>query len=264
MAGLLPGAALAQSFDWSGFYAGGTAAVGVTGDSVDYTLPSGGTPGADRYVFGGGALVGPGISSAVLPANADLGQLSLLGGITAGFNAQAGTMVFGVEADASGFLLPAATSDFTRVVVDLNPDPDVIVTTRLESEVTLHALMTLRGRVGTAIDHVLLYATGGLALGFGTMSSALTLVDDTGDGASISGKASGGPLYGFALGVGAEFAAQQNMTFKVEGLYYQLAGFGTTTTGTGLGASAGDAVETIEAFYNPSGFIVRSGVNVHF
>ena len=79
----------------------------------------------------------------------DLGQLSggFAGG-TAGYNWQAGNLVFGIEADAAwadvgtsvGILPGLASIDYT-----------------------IRSMGTVRGRIGYAFDQVLLYGTGGYA-----------------------------------------------------------------------------------------------------
>lgn len=96
-----------------------------------------------------------------------------LGGLHAGYNWQKhGPWVFGVEGDVS-----------------FGDDIDY--------------LASIRGRVGYAMDSVLIYATGGAAF--------IGLEDGFGDSHSDTG---------WVVGGGAEFKVTQNMSFGLEGLYY--------------------------------------------
>jgi len=136
------------------------------------------------------------------------------GGVQGGYNWQSGQFVFGLEGDLS---VTAASDTFAPWKFS-NP-----------------WFGTARGRVGYAVNSMLLYATGGLAFGevrgeaFG-MSESHTNV-------------------GWTLGGGAEFALNQNWSAKVEYLYVNLADSNFTLTGLQNGA-------------NFSTF--RVGVNYHF
>ena len=106
-----------------------------------------------------------------------------LAGGTIGFNMQNGSFVYGIEADGG----------WSGIEDDID---DLSVTWT----------STVRGRIGYAFDSVLLYATGGGAIG--GVESDITGGDDT--------------RLGFAVGGGVEAALTDNISAKVEYLYVDL------------------------------------------
>ncbi len=136
------------------------------------------------------------------------------GGLQAGYNWQSGSWVYGIEADAQ---LGGADDTFAPWKFS-NP-----------------WYGTVRGRVGYAVNNVLFYGTGGLAFGelkgetFGLSEDHTTL--------------------GWTVGLGAEFAVNQNWSVKAEYLYVDLAQHNFSVTGASNG-------------YDFS--VVRLGVNYHF
>ena len=136
------------------------------------------------------------------------------GGIQAGYSWQSGPLVFGVEGD-----LQASGADDTFAPWKFsNP-----------------WFGTARGRVGYALNNILLYATGGLAFGeikgetFGLSESRTSV--------------------GWTLGLGAEVALNQNWSAKAEYLYVDLSKRDFTLTGLPNGYQFG---------------LLRVGVNYHF
>ncbi len=106
-----------------------------------------------------------------------------LAGGTVGFNMQSGSFVYGIEADGGW--------------AGIEDDID---------DVTVDWTSTVRGRIGYAFDSVLVYATGGAAIG-GVDS------DIVGDGDT---------RLGFAVGGGVEAALTDNISAKVEYQYIDL------------------------------------------
>ena len=107
----------------------------------------------------------------------------------------------------------------------------------------LNSLFTLRGRVGFAADHALIYATGGYA--GGNVKSSLVDVTRGLAGSDSSYRS------GYALGAGLEYAFTNNISAKAEYLY------------TALGSKAMfPAPDTISPGVNVS--TVRAGVNYRF
>ena len=136
------------------------------------------------------------------------------GGGEAGYNWQSGNVVFGIEGDISA----SAASDTFAPWKFSNP-----------------WFGTVRGRLGYAINNVLLYGTGGLA--FGELRAETFGLSETHTNA------------GWTLGVGAEMALNRNWSAKIEYLYVDLADSNFSLTG----AQNGFAFST-----------VRLGVNYHF
>jgi outer membrane immunogenic protein len=117
--------------------------------------------------------------------DSDLATLNgWLGGIQAGYNFQADSLVFGVEADlsAAGILEGSDTDHWNE-------------------EDGINGLATLRGRLGFAVGDLLLYGTAGLAV--------VNL--DTYDEAQTIG--------GWVAGIGAEYMVTETVSLKAEYLY---------------------------------------------
>jgi outer membrane immunogenic protein len=161
--------------NWSGFYAGGV---------VDYTW------GSDVV----------GILSPVNVGRADVRGFG--GGLTVGYNYQSGRFVAGLEAD---IVVSSAKDDLANALAFGG------------SVATLKYpwMLTVRPRVGYAFDNVLLYVTGGLAVGGVDNYVAATL-----PAASLHTKTT---RAGFAVGAGAEYAFTKQISVKAEYLYTDLA-----------------------------------------
>jgi outer membrane immunogenic protein len=138
----------------------------------------------------------------------------LLGGAQAGYNWQSGQFVFGVEGD-----------------IQANGASDTFAPWKFSNT----WFGTARGRVGYAINNLLVYGIGGLAFGelrgetFGLSESHTTA--------------------GWTLGAGAEVGLTQNWSAKVEYLYIDLSDHNFTVTNASNGYKFG---------------LVRLGVNYHF
>lgn len=136
------------------------------------------------------------------------------GGIQGGYNWQRGPLVFGAEADLQGSF---ADNTFAPYKFS-NP-----------------WFGTVRGRIGYAFANVLLYGTGGLALGglrgerFGVSEMQTSA--------------------GWAAGLGAEFAFAPQWSAKVEYLYVSLSDSRFSFDNLNHGYSFGT---------------IRAGVNYHF
>ena len=192
--GMLAGAAQAQEYDWTGFYAG-LGLNGVFGGEAayDYSLDDGSFSGFASSGAFGAAFAG--------------------GTLTFGYNAQSGSFVFGAETDK--------TLGIGRTTVIDNGFDDFVTTTQDLN------LFTLRGRAGVTFDRLMLYGTGGLAAGRSTITATSNI--DSGKFTS-SGQATDTVL-GFVAGGGVEFAATDNARFKFETLYFDLADQEVVATG---------------------------------
>lgn len=186
----------ARGFNWTGGYVGATAGYGWGSHSK-----------------GGKAVFGK-------PKGA-------VGGVTAGYNMQYGSVVAGVEGDLS-----LSGESKSQSVPGL-----------YSSKSRLRNLATARARIGVAADRALIYATGGYAGG----SVQTSLQPAVGAGYKESKW-----LNGYAVGAGVEYAATDNVTVKGEYLYTDL---GSKTFG-GAGAPQ---VKT--GFKNN---LLRAGVNYKF
>lgn len=119
----------------------------------------------------------------------------------AGYNWQDGSLVYGVLADVGAF----------------SNDQSVEAPGYREMVSTIKAMGSVRGRAGIATDNSLLYATGGL--GF-VVSDLAHYEPDASDPDSFD---LSDTRMGAIVGLGVEHALSDNMSFKVETLYFHSA-----------------------------------------
>jgi outer membrane immunogenic protein len=213
--------------NWNGPYLGVTA--GYTGTTFDasniflYDDPLG-TPsvpsdfgGTDAFSFTGNGAIG---------------------GLEGGVNVQAGTFVFGVEADYSW---TGSNGSYTGTT-------NFVETGRLKS------LATVRGRVGAAVGRALIFGTAGFAVG-----SVESQIDDTYAGPTVITTTDRQTHTGWTAGGGAEVALTNRLSIKGEALYYDL---GTQTYSFSEADPPGWALITADA--RVTGWLGRVGLNVHF
>ncbi|MGD9739478.1 MAG: outer membrane protein [Bauldia sp.] len=216
-------AAPAPTFDWTGPYVGFYAGYGF-----GYSAATGTTPGA----------FDEGVAGLTLPVD----PRGVLGGVTVGYNQQAGAFVFGVEG-TGGYLNLNGTNALTGGG-DVNATLDDDTGT-----VNYGWYGTVAARLGVAMDRTLLFATaGGIVTQFSSVYGDLDGALDAADATVL-----GGPQFGYVLGGGAEFAFDTNWTAKLEYNYFNL---GTDTTGNN---TPGDAFSQ-----RNSAHLVRFGLNYLF
>jgi len=118
-----------------------------------------------------------------------------MAGITFGYNAQAGAVVYGFETDLDAAWMKATNWGLPPCFA---------------CEVQLRYFGTLRGRVGYAVGKALPYFTAGLAYG-GVKTSNLLLGTSEKDG-----------KFGWTVGGGVEYAIAGAWSMKFEYLYFEL------------------------------------------
>lgn len=162
----------------------------------------------------------------------------LVGG-TIGANFQSGQFVFGVEADGDWADLSGSTTNTTTCGGG----------TSCTFQTSDDWLATIRGRVGYAFDRVLLYGTGGGAVG--DVKSTLT-------SPGLTSVSSSSTEFGWTAGAGVEFALTDNITAKVEYLFVDLSNgsFGCTAGGACSGTT------TVPVTFDAS--LIRAGLNFKF
>jgi outer membrane immunogenic protein len=164
-----------------------------------------------------------------------------LGGGTLGANFQFAQFVVGVEGDFDGSNLKGSSSSVFCTSFAGSPS----------CQTESNWLGTARGRVGYAVDRILLFATGGAA--FGNVQSSLSNL----------------PLhntteYGWTAGAGVEAALARNITVKIEYLYVSLNNgtcSGAASCGTDV-AGPPTIVATDSVKFTES--LVRAGINYKF
>lgn len=149
------------------------------------------------------------------------------GGVQAGYNYQTGCTVFGAEADWSwtGLRASFVNLDGDQTVGGL-PTDSVTVSSKLDW------FGTARVRTGVVVDNLLLYATGGFA--FANFKRSATFFND--GLPALSGILnSDRTRFGWAAGVGTEWAFAPNWSLKSEVLYMRFEKDDATFVGTGTG-----------------------------
>ena len=195
-----------QQFSWSGFYIGGNAGYGWTNAS-----------GAITSATGTGSF-----------SNSGNG---FLGGAQAGYNWQAKSIVFGVEADFQG--------------TTANGSVNAVAGPTISGTIKTPWFGTVRGRVGYAVDRVLFYATGGGVYGDSSLS---------GNVSTVGAFSNSTTFWSWTAGGGVEWAFYGCWSAKLEYLY----------VGSPSKFPAVPAVTTVTENSSSNTNIVRAGINYHF
>lgn len=117
---------------------------------------------------------------------------------------------------------------------------------------------TVRGRIGYAIDRLLIYGTGGLAYGNTSYPNNVTGIDAFGTPRALIGlNNNNGTRLGWTAGAGAEYAFNQHWSVKAEYLYVDLGRNSVNYIDLFSGLPT-----TLNA--RNSEHIVRAGINYHF
>lgn len=213
-------------YDWTGFYFGVNAGVGLGRDLT-------------RWAF-----VPP---SPPFSSTSHLSPLGAVGGAQAGYNWQTGNWVLGLEADIQA----AGMRDDRTCGVFCAPGNAVRFDQKLDW------FGTARGRVGLATGPVLGYVTGGFAYGGVKTSTA----EDFGSALQGSSINISETRTGWTAGSGVEAALGGNWTGKIEYLYLDLG----AQSGTGrLGLLSTNFSSEIREHIFRAGLNYRIGGNVAY
>ena len=227
-------------FSWTGLYVGISGGYGFGADS---TVTTTGQAVANINNVNGGAR----------PGRVSLDRDGFLVGGGIGYNYQFNTkFVVGVEGDIS-------YTDFgsSRTVNSLPLAGPGVLTNQYFS--SLDYLATVRARLGYAVfDRGLIYATGGLALG--EVSNAAALFGTAPGNLQFTGRRNSTEV-GFAVGGGFEYAFTNNLSAKIEYLYYDL---GSRTVAVNVIPGSGGGGTGYNVRFNNDGHIVRAGLNYKF
>ena len=219
-------------YDWRGFYVG---------------------------INGGYGLMDPtGSSTCVTPTGLGCDQLNAntlrpgggVAGAQVGYNWQTGLIAYGVETD-----LQWAGIKMTSTVTDLccNSAPPAFVTPGTYTATTsLDWFGTARVRAGFAADQVLFYATGGLIYG------GVKVANFTAWPAGAFASSANAVHAGWTAGAGIEGGFTENLTGRVEALYYDMGTLSSQFTNPAVGGL------TVGGTSNFKGFIARAGLNWKF
>jgi outer membrane immunogenic protein len=172
------------------------------------------------------------------------------GGVQAGYNYQADSVVYGLEADFDAFDL----SDSRTFSAPFNSNPATSFT--LNQSVRTDWLFTLRPRIGLATDHFLLYATGGLAVT--RLKYHEEYVDNFNPGSETGSFAK--TKLGWTAGAGMEWALGNHWTLKGE---YLFTDFNSATENSILAVPAGRN-DQFDHSVSLTAHVVRLGLNYKF
>ena len=169
-----------------------------------------------------------------------------VGGVQAGYNWQAGSLVYGLETDFQG-----STMEDNKTCLGCMPGASLDINSKLQW------FGTVRGRLGYAVGPTLFYATGGFAYG-----NVKTAFSNPIGAASISDTRTG-----WTVGAGIETPFTllglfgPNWTSTTEYLYVDL---GRSTTSFALLDATGAAVAPGILSRGVQEHIFRTGLNYHF
>ena len=225
-------------FSWTGFYVGGNVGWGWLRDK-----------GETFCVNPFGVLNGPGCSAQTATGD-QIRADGFIGGAQAGYNWQINNWVLGVEADFQGANIKGSIAAPIRLV---GPGIPIVVAIENANE-KLEWFGTVRGRLGIAVDRVLIYGTGGFA--YGHVKVDQNSVPVPGPGPFLFPSSASVTKTGWTAGGGIEWAFAAKWLAKIEGLYYDL----------GSLASAGSAANgfMVGKNFDVRGGIARLGLNYRF
>jgi outer membrane immunogenic protein len=239
-----PAVAPIPYFNWSGFYIGLNAGYGWADDAVQLS--------GDQF-----SLFLQGATAGLFPTTIAGNAQGYVAGGQIGWNYQAGSFVFGIEADIDA----TGIKNSGTVVATIG------VPRTLTGSERLDWLSTIRGRLGfTPAERVLLYVTGGAAAGGANTSVSLTTNDLP--GAPGSGCVIGTcetasfskTLWGWSAGGGLEYAVGGNWLVRAEYLHYDLGTINITAQDPVF--APGTNVTNASTHFR--GEIVRGGVSYKF
>ena len=228
---------------WTGWYVGANAGwAGSASNTVTNT-------GTDTGIGGLGSAIGK-----VIPASIPLGYSGFIGGAQFGYNWQVDYLVAGLEIDFDGISAKAGT-----VIPDAPPPPGFLPAPVSTSATrALDWLGTFRGRVGvTPVAPLLLYATGGLAVGERSLGIGVVAPVAI-PPVNVSNQASNTSA-GWTIGAGVEWMFAPHWSLKAEYLYVDLGNISSTIAYAYPGNSS-----TLTATARDTMNIVRGGVSYHF
>ncbi len=242
-----PVIAAAKKHNWTGVYAGMNAGAAWNSTSTKFEYS---------------AEINQNVAPRILPGKLISHKSGFTGGAQIGYNHQIDQYVFGLEIDFQN--IGKNKKAFSSNGHHANGDPNLI-TTSVNSGAEW--LGTSRLRAGYTFDEILVYATGGLA--FGSAKNVVIV-----DGVSTPVYANDGKYFtasksetkwGWALGIGTEYAVTKNISIKAEYLHYDLGASKASYNPTELAVQAGFTnIRQGTSKIKIDGDIIRIGLNYKF
>jgi outer membrane immunogenic protein len=232
-----PPAPPAPVYSWTGWYVGANIGGHWGTDKITTTTDTG----------GGFGPAGAAAIDATSPTT--LKPQGVIGGVQAGYNWQINTWLFGIEGDAD-WLGGSASRTIPPGVIPVINSGDFMI-----DSVKATFLATVRPRVGVVFDHLLLYATGGLAV------ETIKTTDTFGHfgGTIVTTTSNTTTRAGWTVGGGLEYAFANNWSAKLEYLFVDMGSFDAAIPGTAAGFP-----DVITVHHKYTDNIFRGGLNYQF
>jgi outer membrane immunogenic protein len=235
-------------WSWSGFYVGG--GVGGAWGTRDVTLNT--IDGTPCHFCNDGSAVFTKLDE--LGTATNLKNSSAAFDLNAGYNAQFGMWVLGLEGDATSFRLRSS------VTSSGNPFINFPGFANFSTNISTDWVATVRPRIGYAFDKVLVYATGGVAFGRVAISQSHSDFAPVGIGVAHEASSVSSVKTGWTAGGGVEYALTRNWIVNTEYLYANLGSLSTSGTVTDQGPSNALLTFTSRTTVNQ----VRAGLSYKF
>ena len=189
---------VAPTYDWTGFYIGANAGVAWNNSSLD----------ADPYVDG--------VRYSELENKIEGDQAAFTAGGMLGYNYQINQIVLGAEADIN--YLGFSDDNKRSFDTDLNQLP---LSVNSKSSLDVDWFGTIRGRLGFAVDNLLIYGTGGAAYGHVNANSKVSANFNDGELTDTWKASLDETNWGWTVGAGMEYGID-NWSLGLEYLYVDL------------------------------------------
>jgi outer membrane immunogenic protein len=244
---------VAAGVNWTGFYVGGH--IGYGWGNKDFSLPDiagekfGDCQGSHQECFDFSKLGSPALSH----------KLSgLLGGVQAGFNLQSGAFVYGAEGQLSWTNMKEDSLSKLGEFRFVNCWYDVSKEIDLKAHTEVNWVATLAGRIGYAVDRVLIYAKGGVAFADQDYNWIVTKGSKDLATAKFSDTHTG-----WMVGGGAEWALWHNWSATLE---YNYMDFGTETinAATSVCLNGQCSKKDVRVDIDEHIHVVKLGINYRF
>jgi outer membrane immunogenic protein len=202
---------VAPIYNWTGFYLGANAG-GAWGNSDPRTSTV-----FNEFGYFDATSV-PAVNA--VGGSQRINESGVTGGLTAGYNWQAGAAVVGIESDFNYFG-PRGSTSGSALYPCCAPAGFTI-----NSSTSSNWLITLRPRAGFLVTPAfLLYATGGLAVA--NVNAAFNFTDNNSEAAESA--AISATRVGWTVGAGAEYALMNGWSIKGEYLHVDLGSSSVTS-----------------------------------
>ncbi|MFZ1991696.1 MAG: outer membrane beta-barrel protein [Alphaproteobacteria bacterium] len=243
MTGMSAAHAAGPVYNWAGWYGG-------FNGGWEWSQNAGGDLSGDNLPSGFQRSIAAGF----FPGRIGVNYSGFTGGAQGGYNWQWGALVLGIEEDVNHANFRGSSTVPPLIPLGVNGPASFTLSQSIDW------FATARGRLGvTPTDRLLLYVTGGLALGdvkteYIVPSAPAGLPLGIFNGANSETKA------GWTAGGGAEYALENHWSAKLEYLYYDLGSSSVRADPSGLKTFAFFGLA--DAQYR--GSVLRGGINYRF